>query len=101
LHLRLDYLYALAHHRVADAVMRMAEPRAQADEAVDTMAFAQRVQTSGIPAGESGGFAAPPIVQEVLNSPGQPLDMATRAFMEPRFGADFSLPPARKHRLAC
>ena len=33
---------------------------------------------------------APPIVHEVLRSPGQPLDAATRAFMEPRFGHDFS-----------
>ena len=32
----------------------------------------------------------PPIVHEVLRSPGQPLDVATRAFMEPRFGHDFS-----------
>lgn len=32
----------------------------------------------------------PPIVHEVLRSPGQPLDSATRAFMEPRFGHDFS-----------
>ena len=32
----------------------------------------------------------PPIVHEVLRSPGQPLDQATRAFMEPRFGHDFS-----------
>src|SRR5262245_5604303 len=29
-------------------------------------------------------------VHEVLRSPGQPLDAATRAFMEPRFGHDFS-----------
>jgi hypothetical protein len=33
---------------------------------------------------------APPIVNEVLGSPGQPLDAFTRAFMEPRFGHDFS-----------
>jgi Domain of unknown function (DUF4157) len=33
---------------------------------------------------------APPIVHDVLRSPGQPLDAATRAFMEPRFGHDFS-----------
>ncbi|MGH9764800.1 MAG: DUF4157 domain-containing protein [Blastocatellia bacterium] len=33
---------------------------------------------------------APPIVSEVLRSPGQPLDSTTRAFMEPRFGHDFS-----------
>ncbi len=38
---------------------------------------------------------APPIVHEVLRSPGQPLDPATRAFMEPRFGYDFSRIPAQ------
>lgn len=31
----------------------------------------------------------PPIVHEVLSSPGYPLDQATRAYMEPRFGHDF------------
>src|SRR5947207_15020706 len=31
----------------------------------------------------------PPILHEVLRSPGQPLDAHTRAFMEPRFGYDF------------
>jgi hypothetical protein len=34
--------------------------------------------------------AVPPIVHEVLRSPGRPLDPAIRAFMEPRFGRDFS-----------
>jgi Domain of unknown function (DUF4157) len=33
---------------------------------------------------------APPIVHDVLRSPGQRLDATTRAFMEPRFGQDFS-----------
>ncbi len=32
----------------------------------------------------------PDVVYDVLRSPGQPLDAATRAFMEPRFGHDFS-----------
>lgn len=32
----------------------------------------------------------PPIVHQVLQSRGQPLDRETRAFMEPRFGRDFS-----------
>jgi hypothetical protein len=32
----------------------------------------------------------PPIVHEVLRSPSQALDPATRAFFEPRFGHDFS-----------
>jgi Domain of unknown function (DUF4157) len=35
-------------------------------------------------------LGVPPIVHDVLNSPGQPLDAATRAFFEPRFGHDFS-----------
>jgi hypothetical protein len=34
--------------------------------------------------------AVPTLVDEVLRSPGQPLDGSTRAFMEPRFGHDFS-----------
>ncbi len=32
----------------------------------------------------------PQSVHQVLRSPGQPLDSATRAYMEPRFGHDFS-----------
>lgn len=32
----------------------------------------------------------PSIVNDVLRSPGEPLDSATRDFMEPRFGYDFS-----------
>ncbi len=34
--------------------------------------------------------AVPPIVHEVLSSPGQSLDAETRTFMEPRFGHNFS-----------
>jgi len=34
--------------------------------------------------------AVPPIVYDVLRSPGRPLDEETRAFFEPRFGHDFS-----------
>jgi uncharacterized protein DUF4157 len=40
--------------------------------------------------GEHEPAGVPPIVHEVLRSPGQPLDAATRAFMEPRFRHDFS-----------
>lgn len=43
-----------------------------------------RAQTSRASAGR-----VPPIVQDVLRSPGEPLDEPTRAFMEPRFGLDF------------
>jgi hypothetical protein len=35
-------------------------------------------------------IAAPPIVHEVLRAPGEPLDKATRSFMEQRLGHDFS-----------
>lgn len=47
------------------------------------------LQRAAIDSGSSGS-SAPPIVQDVLRSPGQPLDTGTRAFMEPRFGHDFS-----------
>lgn len=50
------------------------------------------VQRAPLPLAEKrvGGEAVPPIVHEVLRSPGHSLDPATRAFMEPRFGHDFS-----------
>ncbi len=41
-------------------------------------------------AGASPHTGIPPVVHEVLRSPGQPLDRGTRAFMEPRFGYNFS-----------
>ena len=40
-------------------------------------------------AGSEGHATAPPIVHDVLHSPGQPLDKGTRSYMEPRFGHDF------------
>jgi hypothetical protein len=39
--------------------------------------------------GATTGFA-PPIVNDVLRSPGRPLDSASRAFFQPRFGHDLS-----------
>ena len=42
------------------------------------------------PVDQAEPSAVPPIVHEVLRSSGQPLDPATRTFMEPRFGHDFS-----------
>jgi hypothetical protein len=41
-------------------------------------------------AGKSGLNEFPEIVSDVLRSPGQPLDAATRGFFESRFGHDFS-----------
>lgn len=40
--------------------------------------------------GKGEGESVPSIVHDVLRSSGQPLDRAARAFMEPRFGHDFS-----------
>jgi hypothetical protein len=48
--------------------------------------FSADVSTQGV----SKQGDAPPIVDEVLRSPGQALDQQSRAFMEPRFGFDFS-----------
>lgn len=86
--------------RVSELVMRMPEPHLQRACACGGGGSPncqtplgherERVQTKGIRSSDSGLTAAPHIVHEVLRAPGQPLDPATRAFMEPRFGYDFS-----------
>ena len=85
--------------RVAEQVMRMSEPRPQRAcpcggecpkcQTEQPGRDHERMQTKRIQGGDTRQ-TAPPIVHEVLRSPGQPLDPATRAFMEPRFGLDFS-----------
>jgi hypothetical protein len=58
-----------------------------------TRAHAPGLQRQAVtPVGHSHGelAEAPPAVQEVLRSPGRPLDAQTRGFMESRFGHDFS-----------
>lgn len=50
----------------------------------------ERLQTKRVQPSDTGQTEAPPIVHEVLASPGQPLDSVTRSFMEPRFGHDFA-----------
>lgn len=50
----------------------------------------------GLGRGPEVAEMAPPIVHEVLNSPGQPLDVTTRSRMERRFRHDFS--KVRVHR---
>ncbi|EFH84869.1 DUF4157 domain-containing protein [Ktedonobacter racemifer] len=86
--------------RLSDQVMRMPEPHLQRACACGGACPKcqtkqpgwehENLRTKRVQAGDMGQVAAPPIVQEVLLSPGQPLDPATRAFMEPRFGHDFS-----------
>lgn len=99
---RLGDSYEQEADRLSLQVMRMPDSRLQrvcdCEGACSTCRTEQpdheheheRVQTKRVQAGEMGQSAAPTIVHEVLRSPGQPLDGATRAFMEPRFGYDFS-----------
>ncbi len=76
--------------QVADRVMRMPNPVAgsllQRNCATCDEETVQRKSEGGA----VREMAAPSIVHDVLQSPGQPLDAATRAYMEPRFGHDFS-----------
>lgn len=66
---------------IAAGVQRMcAACAAEAEEKVQRKADASVAH---------GPARAPPIVREVLQSPGQPLDPETRGFMERRFGHDF------------
>jgi hypothetical protein len=50
----------------------------------------RRAQTKRSSSERSAPFPAPPSVHEALRSPSQPLEQTIRAFMEPRFGHDFS-----------
>lgn len=75
---------------VAEQVMRM-PGQSQRPAAGFLRAPAATAQTKPGPSGgTSSPLRAPAIVNDVLRSSGQPLDTATRAFMEPRFGHDFS-----------
>lgn len=77
--------------RAADQVMRMANVpegvRAE-DHARSTPASAPVVQRAGSPM--ASGVTAPPIVDEALRSPGQPLPASVQDYFRPRFGHDFS-----------
>jgi hypothetical protein len=85
--------------RVAEQVMRMPEPSVQRQveprEKEEEMFQRQAISNSITPLQRSStapnqSSEVPEIVHEVLRSPGQSLDPATRALMEPRFGHDFS-----------
>ena len=89
--------------RVADQVMRMTAPTPSIQRKCSGCEEEEKVQRkcaeceeeekkTGLQRKEAGAGPeyAPPSVHSVLSSPGRPLDPATRAFMEPRFGHDFS-----------
>lgn len=86
--------------RVAERVMRMSEPQVQRAcdcggrcpkcQAAQPGQEHEHLQVRRVQASDAGQTTAPPVLHEVLRSPGRPLDPATLAFMEPRFGHDFS-----------
>lgn len=90
---QLNDKYEREANRVAEQVMRMPEPKIRPqidikdrqDNLLQTKPLIQRrvADTNSV-------SEAPSIVNEVLRSPGQPLDRSTRSFMESRFGHDFS-----------
>ncbi len=74
--------------RVAETVTRMSELETHEERDAALLRCSQTV-----PSQEAGGINSldvPPIVHEVLGSSGHSLDPETRAFIEPRFGRDFS-----------
>jgi peptidoglycan hydrolase-like protein with peptidoglycan-binding domain len=103
-------VYEREADRMADAVMRSPDPVASRNpitpagsttglqrsscgessvgECEECKAKSTRLQRSAGYASTSA--TAPPVVHDVLSSPGQPLDAVTRSFMETRFGHDFS-----------
>jgi hypothetical protein len=76
--------------RMAEGVMRMQESPAALASTDPGPAQAPHVNLQRSAASRSIPLTVPPTVHEVLRSPGQPLDPATRGFMERRFGHDFS-----------
>ena len=83
---------------VANQVLRMPDPAVSISTAPPkisrkcaTCEAEEKKELQTKPAGTGGAHGeAPPIVHEVLQEPGQPLDASSRAFFEPRFGRDFS-----------
>jgi Domain of unknown function (DUF4157) len=96
-------MYEQEADRVAEQVMRTSDSQVQRKctcegskcSKCENQKVDQQVQTKRIEGDFSGKMIAPPAVNEVLHSSGQPLDSSTRAFMESRFGHDFG--PVRVH----
>lgn len=79
--------------RVADRVTRFFEPRSESSRLRGGMTPGSgytEVQTKRVEADNTGESSAPPVVGEVVSSPGQPLDQTARDFAELRFGRDFN-----------
>jgi Domain of unknown function (DUF4157) len=83
--------------RIADQVMRMPAPKVAATSAPPQISRKctecgeeENLQKKEAGSTEAKVSEAPASVHQALRSPGQPLDAATRAYFEPRFGQDFS-----------
>lgn len=79
--------------RVADQVMRMSdiEPRiSTAGLRLSRVCVAceEELQREAVSPAAQDSQEAPPVVHQVLDQPGRPLDAISRAFFEPRFGLD-------------
>ena len=111
-----DDIYEHEADRVAEQVMRMPDPRYVPQSPVNSQPVGSSIQSAGRypeidiqrkedddeeegivqmkqglqPCAAGSQPDVPPIVHEVLSSPGVLLDPATRAYMEPRFVHDFS-----------
>lgn len=98
-----DDPYEREADRVAEQVMRMPVPQSDGHGLSITPVTSRQAQRKcaeceeeegKLQRKESGSAEAPatasPIIDQALSSPGQPLDAATRAYFEPRFGSDFS-----------
>jgi Domain of unknown function (DUF4157) len=92
-------IYEQEADRISEQVMQMSEqrfrlaclggggcPRYQTKQPGQ----ADRPHTDHLGSGYMAQVIVPPIIDEVVSSPGQPLDTVTRSFIEPRFGHDFS-----------
>lgn len=90
-------IYEQEADRISEQIIRMPEPqracpcgggcpKCQTEQPGQEHA---RVQPKRLDAGDSGHVHVPPIAQKAVSSPGQPLDAASRAFFEPRFGYNF------------
>lgn len=86
--------------RISDKIMQIPEPQSQRGHDLgggpaqhpreQPGSKDERLQTKRVQASDTAQHVAPPIVQKVSRTPGQPLDPPVRAFMEPRFGRDLS-----------
>ncbi len=83
--------------RVADQVMRMPDPRLlrqtapeEKDDVEEELLQTKPLMRQRVGDGLRATSEVPPIVHDVLRSPGRPLDTGTRNFMASRFGHDFS-----------